>query len=181
MLAVTIAKGVGYPWIDVTEGGSGKLGIYLGAKGSGSIFQKIELANKNPAEVHDGKMSQLRISTRPKANTNEKFFVAERSNNTDPPYVIVRINTQGTPDPKRPGRYEIIEGSPREIVSVLGATATKAGKSTWVDALVEMKPGDVLKVEWQGRTYTDLVLLFDAKTQKIEGMPYARYLAEQAA
>lgn len=128
--------------------------VFLGESGRGRRYEKISLANRNPAQVLDSKIQDavLKPIIIKKGTPQEKTsYVLERPYGPDlDGCVVVRINTSYTYTKGTTGSWETIAGEPATLVKGCGAHGLAGRIGSWDDGLVAMMPGDVLRVKPEG-------------------------------
>lgn len=127
--------------------------VFLGEEGRGRRYEKVALGRRNPAEVVNGHVLDahpVKITLPPKDGKPEKvFYVLERPQVASES-LLVQVSTQWCYTKNSVGRWQTIAGSPETIVSGFGAHGDAGRIGNWADGLVNMKPGDVIKVQPEG-------------------------------
>ena len=124
-----------------------KLGsvIFLGEEGRGRRYEKVGLLRKDPAQVVEGKV----LDAHPVKITIENgksFYVLARPENNGDQRILIRINTCTGYVRGGSGNWSKLKGEPILLVNAYGAYGDAGRIGNWIDDLVLLSPGDVVRV-----------------------------------
>jgi hypothetical protein len=168
MLAMTIAKNKGCIGIEVRKFKEqlNKWVIPVWHPGLTITGQQVQLQldKYEPPIIEDGVVKEIslkKMRLRGDRDPNRFFYVVTGPSGKDEYDFIVRINTYGAPMHGSLGTWLTVQGSPMTMVSGVQerGVGRSVGISKWMDGLVGMNSGDIVRVVWEGRKYPDLILI----------------------
>ncbi len=129
--------------------------VFLGQAGRGRTPVWIRLDKFNPPDVVEGRVLDCHLhQITPRATVPGReprpFWVLQRAKDTPTDRVYVRVNTSGRYRRNCGGSWSTHRGNPTTLVVGEGRNGDAGRLAGFDDGIVEMGPGDVLKVTIEG-------------------------------
>ncbi len=124
--------------------------VFLGEDGRGRHYQKVGLSRHNPPEVTAERIVDAfpkTISLPPKDGKPEKNFLVLEKPKSESNNFLIRINTLSGYEKGAFGSFKTITGSPQLLTSGNGAFGDAGRVGSWIDSLIILHPGDVIKIK----------------------------------